>query len=260
MSKKKAQALSSSLLREGCRFVVQPEPKDGTFSPHSMGFISCYEPNSHSNNVVRANVVMVRKGKGGMERIERQYLLCPVYLVEEAKEIILANKKRYFVFLQRDDLDKYDVRQLDPLHFLGWAVAKIDMLSKVSGWFNKGIGKQPQADLLFQVNRLSMGVFKNDPEAAKDAFASEHRRVQIVDEIRKREAETTRALLQYHRALVNIHVAATHWLRIATEGFSPETMEKTNLLNEEVFAETEKRNSAEMVAIESLIMGHKTKI
>ena len=251
---KKVETLTSSLLKEGSRFIVKSEPKDGTITPYSVGFLSCYEPGTQNNDMVRAHAVIVRKGKGGMERIDKNYLFCPVYNLPEIKDLLLANKRKYYVFLERDSEDKYDVRSLSDLHFLGWAAAKVDMLLRVTGWFSKGAKIPIKTKLLNNIYALNAGIFKNDPAGCKATYANEQRRVEIVQEIRRKESEAVRALLSYHKSVVDTHLQAISWLAISMQNDSEKP------ISDEVVTETIGRATAEQAAVETLIKEHQTKI
>jgi len=255
----KKRILSSSLPKEGSRFVILTDPKDGSITPHSTGYIAYYDPAMSGNvNRVKAHIILTRRGKTGMDRLEKWHIFLPVYHTEELHEMLLASTPKYYVNIDFSNVnERHDLRTIKPLDFLAWAVCRINMLKVVNMWFSDRKGWPHQTLNGFETNVLSR--FKNSASVVEDIYASYAARVQIINLLRAREAEQVKTILSYHKAMVRTHIAALNWLSSANT-FMDDDDKPSERLPSRIISDTVSVATQEHTGVLALMTQHNMKI
>ena len=102
------------------------------------------------------------------------------------------------------------------------------------------------------------GTFKNDPDKIKETFGNEKCRAAVILALRKREAEMTKALLEYHKSTVEMHSAALNYIQMINKHTGPDG-KTARFLPEKTITNTQKAVGEEHKAVLSLISSHNKK-
>lgn len=126
--------LINSILRPGTKFVVTPDSVDNCYGPGTTGFISFVKGRDNKfPNVVYYEVVIVRRGKTGKQRIEIGEISTPVFNIDQfpdAKVEMPEEKRKFYVNIEKSD--DACVTEMMPINFLGWVASQCQYLTKLN--------------------------------------------------------------------------------------------------------------------------------
>jgi len=130
--------LKNNLLNPGIKFTVDDGVKDTTLPPGSLGFFSFFKkPDRDYQNVVHGTMVIIRRGKGGQDRLETKDISFPIFTDKrmlEHEEYLPIGRKLY-VHIKEEPFTSKNLMELKPLEFLGWCCSYNKYLQYVVGNF-----------------------------------------------------------------------------------------------------------------------------
>jgi hypothetical protein len=217
------EMIGTNILNPGIKFIVLDEPKDGAFPPGTTGFMGCLRGSENRRAYVyNANVTIIRKGKGGKDRIDTCSLNTPVFLTEEMQNNkayleVLPMGSKYYVHIRTVPMES-NLLEMSNLDFIGWSGAYNQYIQHLIGFSNHGYRwPEDKSDPLNTTAHLS-DKWANDPVGLLDLFSSNEYRIKVVNTIRKAEASLIRCVSTYQFKLTQtIKSAAIQMIRLVEE-------------------------------------------
>ena len=116
--------LTSALLEPGAMFKVTDAIKDTVIPPGSLGFISLIRGTDDPyQNLAKVSVVLVRKGKGGKDRLLDYSIFVPVFYIDHKgfnKLLPAEGTRKGYVQIQRHTPMGVNISTMTELLFVGY--------------------------------------------------------------------------------------------------------------------------------------------
>lgn len=222
----KQEEIRNQILKPGTPFVVADNVKEHTFGPGTLGFISQYLNSGKTNLIVQLNAIIVRRGKGGKNRLNYNQLYTPIYLMDNVSFLEqLPLDMKYYVFIEKL-IGSGNIAKLDPLAFLGWCSAYGIYLQNIAKYSKHGI-KWPEdkSDPLHKAINM-LNIWEHNPQRALERYTTIEMRGKIVNALRTKEAEMVKCGLSYKYFISNIREKALETMD--NYGFNTEDTKKIN--------------------------------
>ena len=225
--------LTSNLLEPGAMIIATDKVKDGSFPPGSLGFVSFVRGVDDSyQDLAKICVVQVRVGKTGKARIQNANLSVPVFYVDHKgfdKLLPGEGDRKGFVHVERHIPMTTDVMALDPLNFLGYAVAISKRIKHMSDQCRHKKWPEDKGHPINILKRMP-DYFANDPDGSLEKFTEENFRVDFVEKARRMMSRLVRVHIELDMTRVEAEVNAAEFLLFTNKGeFIPKDAEdKTN--------------------------------
>jgi len=204
------QLLECQVPKTGDKFVVTEEVKDTTFTPGTTAFMSYMrEPDMDYQDVIRIKMVVVRRGKGGMERLNFNSALIPVFKDPKMLEHddYLPVGRKYYIHIEKEPKGSPDILKMEALDFLGWACARaINLKYITNSMAKKGAPKLWPSSPSSALNAASRfcEYFENNKTSTITEFAdNQDFRELFVNELRVLEAASVKCGIIYHKQVVS---------------------------------------------------------
>jgi len=231
MSNKKK--LESKLLEPGAMFQVTDVIKDTVLPPGSRGFVTSIRGTDDSyQDVAKISAVVIRKGKGGKNRLMSMLIYVPIFFIDHknfAKILPPENSKKAYVYARPAILSSTDIRQLESMEFIGWAVAMARRLRLM--YDNSRHKKWPeQKSHPINVMRNLNDYFNDNPPEYREKYANVECRENFTEVARKMLSSMVRLQLQQDLHAVDVEINAAEFLLFTNKGeFIPkDAKDKTN--------------------------------
>ena len=216
--------------KTGEKFVVNQDVKDTTFSPGSTAFMSYMtEPDVDYQDVARIKVVVVRRGKGGMDRVNLNNLHVPIFrdprMMEHENYLPIGRK--YYVHVDKERLSSANVLELDDIDFLGWACAKACYIYYLTTHFAKknipSLWPQSNKNPVVVASRFTE-YFESDPGATVKNF-SENKdfREHFIAQMRTLESAGAKSGILYHKRVVAAILNSAKFMVYTNDKYFPVT-------------------------------------
>lgn len=227
------EILASNLLEPGAMFKVTDATKDTTISPGSLGFVSYVIGIDESyQDVAKTSTVIVRRGRTGKPRLMPTTLYVPVFYVNHKgfdKLLPKSGSRKYYAHIERVLPMAVDTLELDPLEFLGYAVATSRRIKHMSDKCKHRRWPESKSHPVNIFRQLS-DVFEENPAAQMEKLATKEYRTDFAIKSKEMISSLIRVHIQLDMRLVNAEVNASEFLLFANKGeFIPDDAEdKTN--------------------------------
>ena len=226
------EVLQSYLFEAGAKFIVLDQVKDGTFGPGSLGYISYIKSlDDNYQNLAKVVAVIIRRGKGGKDRLSVHTLYMPVFVFENENfdKLMPDSNRKYYIHIEREGDPIMSVSDMNILDFLGWAAAITVRLKKMSESCKHRKWPEDKSNPLNRISRLHQH-FEQDPEGHQEEYNNEDFRNHFVAECRKMNSAMARIHLQFDLKKVELELNAAEFLEYTNKGeFIPEdAKDKTN--------------------------------
>jgi len=202
--------LDCHLPKTGEKFIVNQDVKDTTFIPGTTAFMAYMnDPDPDYQDVARIRAVIIRRGKGGMNRVNVNNLSLPIFLDERMlkHENYLPVGRKYYIHIDKEPLPDKNVLEMEDIDFLGWSCAKSLYMYYLTTHFAK-----KNAPSLWPTSNKNPVViasrfteyFENDAPVTLEKFAGNMAyRTEFIDEIRRLESASAKAGILYHKRVVS---------------------------------------------------------
>ena len=218
------EKLASNLLTPGTKFAVTDDVKESTFGPGTTGFMS-YIKNADSDyeDVAHAVVSIIRRGKGGKQRLDVSNISIPIFsdsrMLEHKNYLPIG--RRHYVHIESIDFDVDDLITITPIDFLGWMTA----YSRYLHYLVQNIAKQkkglwpndPQHNLNMAIRLPDM--FLQNEEGTTAALTAEAWRTQFVVQARAKESALIKCALRYKESVVKATLNSAQFLEYTNEEY-----------------------------------------
>lgn len=203
--------LPCCLFKSGTKFIVTSDVKETTFPPGTTAFMShMREPDVDYQNVARIKAITIRRGKGGMDRIDINSMSIPIFNDKRmlGHENYLPIGKRYYVHIEEVATSEIDIMKMQNMDFLGWACAKAISLRHLTNNMAKSTApklwpKNNNGHPLLIASRLA-DFFDSDKDTATTKFAEDMDfRRNFVKEIRFLEAAAVKCDVLYQKLVAS---------------------------------------------------------
>lgn len=207
----KARILNSHIFSTGTKFVVTDQTKDGTFGPGTTGFVSYVKGKDRDfPNVVYLKAVVVKRGKGGKERLNFSEISTPIFETSDVDmtDLMPDEKRRYYVHIEPERDVAHDVMKMEEIDFLGWALSYAQYIFKLNSRA-KRISVWPQENNAICNRILNLEeYYSEDPEHTKEVMANLGARTSFVQNIRIKESTLVKCCLSYMLKIAQLEEAA----------------------------------------------------
>jgi len=216
--------LTSKLMAPGTKFIVTDDVKDSTFGPGTIGIMSyLIKKNANFENVAHAHVVIIRRGKGGMDRINSNQISFPIFFDKKMLEHkdFLPSEKKYYVNIETVDYEAMDLLKIRPLDFLAWSFAYTTYLRRVVETMaksSKGVWPSNPGHILNGARRIAQ-CYDEDKVSTIKAYADDKWRKEFVREARKTESALIRCVLKYKKYVSDITKNAAAFIKFTNKDF-----------------------------------------
>lgn len=216
------EILISKLLEPGAMFMVTDAVKDNMFPPGSIGFISYINGIDDSyQDIAKIHAIMIRKGKGGKDRVMKATLFSPIFYVDhKGFDKLLpedgGNKKGY-VHIERHMSATIDMMELSPMMFIGYAVALSTRIKFMSDQCKHRRWPEKKSHPVNVLRQLS-GYFEEDPEILLEKHGSEAFRIDFVEKARRMVSSLIRMQIQLDMTRADAEVNAAEFLVFTNKG------------------------------------------
>lgn len=246
--------LESNLYTPGTKFAVTDDVKENTFGPGSLGVMSFVTGGDNDyEDVANVSVIIIRRGKGGIPRINLNKISIPVFADKRMldKDNYLPIGRRYYVHTEKVPYSHEDLLAVAPLDFLGWAAAYMKYLQYLASHIAKpkkqNIVPQDHDHVLAVVSRLQEH-FDHDRDAALANFSTEVFRRAFIVEARKLESSLIKCVLVYKRKVANITLNSARFMDYTNTEYY-EVTDKEEAKNTVQFHEEKIKIIDEMAAV-----------
>jgi hypothetical protein len=211
---------TSCIFTAGTGIRVTNNTKDNILSTGTKGYMSfVLGPDQDFPNVVHGEVVVIRRGKGGKERLEVTALSTPIFLVGGGfKEHMPDPERKCFVEIETVDSEPKSVMDFKDVEFLGWATSLIRFVHKLSTQekYTK-VWPMKQEDILNQAYHAA-AAWKEDPDYAKTILAQPEKRRQLLKRLRFVEASLANCNVMYTEKVLEVEYRAAEKLKSLWKG------------------------------------------
>ena len=225
--------LISSLLEPGAMFKVTDKIKDGSFPPGSLGFLSFVRGIDESyQDIAKVCAVMIRCGKTGKARIMNANLSVPVFYVDHKgfdKLLPSEGERKGFVHIERHLPMATDLGAMDPLQFLGHAVAMSKRIKHMSDQCRHKKWPEAKSNPINVLKRMP-DYFNEDPDTMLEKYTNEDFRSSFIQEARRMATSLIRVHIELDMTRADVEINAAEFLLFTNKGeFIPKDAEdKTN--------------------------------
>lgn len=182
----------TNILPVGSKFIVRETIKNNSVLPGTCGFFS-FVNSQISYAVSEICVVIIRRGKGGKDRVDITYPCVPVVYINNEdfiREYVRPKDINYVVDLEKVDLEYNNILDVSPIEFIGWAMSFSLLLDRLSTRYNfKSLWPTRKSYVL---NYLLSLDYNNNPTKVNYKYSDEEYRRRVVNEIRRMSSILTR--------------------------------------------------------------------
>jgi len=165
--------LQSGILDFGTKFIISDRVKNSSYIPGSIGFVSYIKGLDGSyQNVIEINVVLIRKGKTGKERLEFSNIKIPIFTFDSnnfMKIMPTVKDRRNFVYINEESMGYTNLMQVSSLNFIGWASAlakKLNVMSSLCTHSRWPSNKTNPINIMYELPIC----FNEDPNRSKELY------------------------------------------------------------------------------------------
>ncbi len=223
----KSDILVSHMYPAGTRFIVTSDVKGNLFTPSSIGFTSYMtEADFDYQNVVNMKVVMIRRGKGGQNRINLNDISIPVFTSDDMlkHENYLPVERRHYSHIESMPFDEVDLLNVSPLDFLGWSCAYATYLRHLALnlSYPRGVSENAWPDgrhsVLRDVYLLSQR-FDDNPKLFLKDYVEEAYRIAFISKARKLESTLIKCATSYRKSIMDATLNSAYFLKYTNEEY-----------------------------------------
>ena len=213
--------LNSQIFQPGTKFIVTPDSKDNTYGPGTTGFVSYVEGRDRDyKNVVSFRAVIIRRGKGGKERLNIVKLSTPIFYFNNKKlrEKLLPDELRSgYIHIEpvKVDPNLLSLASSTPMDYIGWALSYASYVKKLSSVAQRRNTKggttfwpKTSKHILNRIIDLQNDNFEGNPSEAKNYFASATEVLRFVEKVRVIESGMTAIALTSMQRIAEIEFNA----------------------------------------------------
>lgn len=216
------EILISKLLEPGAMFMVTDAVKDNLYPPGSIGFVSHINGIDDSyQDIAKLHAIMIRKGKGGKNRVMNATLFCPVFYVDhEGFNKLLpedGGSKKGYVHIERHMSSAMDMMELSPMMFIGYAVALSRRIKFMSDQCKHRRWPEKKSHPVNVMRQLS-GYFEEEPESLLEKYGSQEFRIDFVEKARRMTSSLIRMQMQLDMTGADVEVNAAEFLVFTNKG------------------------------------------
>ena len=203
--------LSSNILSTGNKFVVNSDIYDSTFGPGSLGIVSYVKGiDVKFANVVHLQVVTLRRGKQGKDRIDVDVISVPIFgfIGMISSKIMPDEKQKQYICTEPVHSTINTIYNMTDLNYLGWALSWALYLYKLSR-NTKPFCVWPKKNKNIMNKMLDMpSYWKDDPTYLIETYCSGDAREKFIKQMRIIEVSLVDTALIYMSKVVNLEVLA----------------------------------------------------
>jgi hypothetical protein len=192
--------LKSKIMVPGTKFVISEDTEDGSFGPGTTGVISYVKGHDQDfPNVYFLRAVIVRRGKGGKNRLEQADLSTPIFDTGKKgmSKVLPENKRKYFVRIEPEVLPCVRVEDLERYDFLGWAFATTLFLQKLAGHAKHYRVWPESGDHILNKMKLLDDYYTEDPDYVEESMTSQEIRREFLSILRPLQSTLALSTLIY---------------------------------------------------------------
>lgn len=243
-----------NIYKPGTFLTVTDKVKDGTYGVGSL-YVLCFYRNGTNSSVLTNDAVVIRKGKGGKQRLDYDNIYTAMFTVKNktfTQHLPIEDGKstvNRFVDVEKVQI-KDDLMELSNIEFIGWCAAYGQYLVHISKYSKHGV-KWPE-DKSHPLNKAinMFAIWENNPERAIEKYAINLEvRADIITAIRQKEAELMKCAVAYENSIYRLISSAIKIVAKYDTGWVSE--------NIKLFADTRKYIQ-ERIDNTALISGIKT--
>jgi len=211
--------LKSNLFNPGTKFVATDDVKDTTLPPGSLGLFSFFKKADRDyQNVAIGTVVIIRRGKGGQNRIEVKDISFPIFTDKrmlEHEEYLPIGRKLY-IHIEEEPFAKNNLAELPPLEFLVWCYAYTKYLRYIVGnfvypasrasWKESAVGRA-----LITAERIPE-YFADNMSNTYKTLANTDFRTSFVVSARRLESKLAKCICSYKKATIASILNSSHFI------------------------------------------------
>ena len=216
--------LTSKLVAPGTKFIVTSDIKDSTFGPGTIGIMSyIIKKDANFENVAHAYVTIIRRGKGGMDRVNHNQISFPIFFDKRMleHEDYLPIEKKYHVNIETIDYEMLNLLKIKPLDFLGWADAYTSYIRHIinsMATMSKGIWPSNPNHVVNEARRIIV-LYDEDKKAAEKYYANDKWRKKFIIETRRMESALIRCVLKYKQLVSSITKNAADFIKFTNNDY-----------------------------------------
>jgi hypothetical protein len=215
--------LKNALFTSGTKFKVVDPSKDSTYGVGTQGFISFIEGlDSSFMNVAMSKVVIIRRGKGGKNRLDFTKMYTPVFPIDhegfdKAMPTTTGGIRRPYLTVERDMAEVVNVMDIPAIDFLGWACSqarRVRFMSEQCRHFKWPSTKKHPLNAMIR----TIDYFEEDPIAYIDQFTSAEYRTQFLNSLRPMLSTMIRVDLIHNKTYAEALATAAEFLQFTNAG------------------------------------------
>ena len=216
--------LTSKLMAPGTKFIVTDDIKDNTFGPGTIGIMSyIIKKDVNFENVAHAYVTIIRRGKGGMDRVNHNQINFPIFFDKRMleHEDYLPTKRKYHVNIKAIDYETLNLLKVKPLDFLGWASAYASYIKYIINSMaitSQGVWPSDPGNVMNIARRIASSYDESKKSTEKYYANNEWRRMFII-EARRMESALIRCVLKYRQVVSDITKNAANFIKFTNDGY-----------------------------------------
>lgn len=207
--------ISSNIPSVGTKFIVTDKTADGTFGPGTAGLMSYVEgADVKYANVVYINVIILRRGKHGMLRLDTALISTPVFNFKNMNSItIMPNKEqKHYIYIKQKTFTPYTIYDMTDLEYLGWGLSWINYLEQLSQNTNSFfIWPTKEKSIIKKMSHIS-ALWRDDPQYIYNRFCSNEARKIFVEQMRILESTLFECSLSYMLRVAKLETRAINYL------------------------------------------------
>lgn len=212
--------MKHNLIETGRPFQVVEPTEDSTFGVGTTGFFSYVDKNDSSFiNLAMVRTVIIRRGKGGKERMDIARMYFPIFPIE-AKEFqkAMPDKGVRKAYVHIEPGEKIgDAMMLPDIEYLGWATASVRRLKHMAEKCKHHQWPGSSKHIMNQFMRIHE-YFEDDPSRIKERMASQEKRVELLDVLRSMASSMTRMVLHQSVYRADLLLSAAEFLEFTNSG------------------------------------------
>jgi hypothetical protein len=227
------ERLSCSLFNPGTRFMVTDDVKEATFGPGTVGIMSHVKSaDSDYEDVAHILVSVIKRGKGGKERLNSTALSVPIFFDKKMLDHknYLPTGRRHYVHIEPYPFKAQDLMKINPMNFLGWATS----YAKYLHFLADSIAK-PKKGLWPQdgKNPLAVGIrlcdyFSNDEAETIERYGNRIEwRESFITQSRKMESALVKCSLRYKDSVVKMALNSARFVDYTNKEYYKVTGKKS---------------------------------
>lgn len=234
--------MRNNLFATGHKFEVVDPTDDTTYTVGSQGFMSYIEKTDSSfMNVAQLRTIMIRRGKGGKDRLSSVRIYVPIFTIDSGPfDKAMPDKVARKHFLHIKSLQNYSgsVMSMPGIDFLAWALSYVKKIKNMAESCQHHNLSMEKTHPFSQINRLG-DYFEQEPEAYLEKYASEEFRNEFLGALRPFLSAMVRVQLNKAVQRAEMLVTAAEFLDFTNSGeFIPKDAKEQK--NEYRFTEDEK--------------------